>query len=392
MPSDKVDRESDQQGWYHGKRLPSLDGAGVLIHSVGKYFLHKTNILLILEVSMLPDLEQIKQKALQALERIQDEASLEDWRIANLGRSSLLMMVFDQLGKLAREDRPTIGKQANEVKRMLEMAFSTRADALHQAALQQSLQSQRLDVTLPGRSFPMGRLHPATISLRLIVRVFADMGFQVYRSPEVDTDDYNFGLLNMPPNHPARDMWDTFYTSMPNVSLRPHTSPGQIHVMRQYAPQPIRAILPGVCYRYEQINARKETQFNQLEVLAVGKNITLGDLKGTVSDFARRLFGQNIRTRFRASYFPFTEPSAEYDFECLLCNGKGCSVCAGTGWLEIGGCGMVHPTVLQNGGYDPAQFTGFAAGLGTERIMMLKHRIEDIRYFWTNDMRFLEQF
>jgi phenylalanyl-tRNA synthetase alpha chain len=187
-------------------------------------------------------------------------------------------------------------------------------------------------------------------------------------------------------------MWDTFYTNMPNVSLRPHTSPGQIHVMRQYAPEPIRAILPGMCYRYEQISARKETQFNQIEVLAVGENITLGDLKGTVSDFARRLFGQTIRTRFRASYFPFTEPSAEYDFECLICNGKGCSVCAYTGWLEIGGCGMVHPTVLQNGGYDPEKFSGFAAGLGTERIMMLKHRIEDIRYFWANDMRFLEQF
>jgi phenylalanyl-tRNA synthetase alpha chain len=218
------------------------------------------------------------------------------------------------------------------------------------------------------------------------------MGFQVYRSPEAETDDYNFGLLNMPPHHPARDMWDTFYTSMPNVSLRPHTSPGQIHVMRQYATEPIRAILPGICYRYEQISTRKETQFNQLEVLAVGKNITLADLKGTVSDFARRLLGQKIRTRFRASHFPFTEPSAEYDFECLLCGGKGCSVCAYTGWLEIGGCGMVHPIVLQNGGYDPDKFSGFAAGLGTERIMMLKHRIEDIRNFWANDMRFLEQF
>jgi phenylalanyl-tRNA synthetase alpha chain len=239
---------------------------------------------------------------------------------------------------------------------------------------------------------PLGRLHPANSNLRAIIRAFADMGFQVYRSPEVETDEYNFGLLNMPPHHPARDMWDTFYTSMPNVSLRPHTSPGQIHVMRQYAPEPIRAILPGMCYRYEQISARKETQFYQLEVLAVGKNITLGDLKGTVSDFARRLFGQNIRTRFRASYFPFTEPSAEYDFECLICGGKGCQVCAMTGWLEIGGCGMVHPIVLQNGGYDPEKYSGFAAGLGTERIMMLKHHIEDIRYFWANDMRFLEQF
>lgn len=341
---------------------------------------------------MLMDFDQIKQKALQALQSIQDEGDLEAWRIAHLGRSSQLMLIFDQLGKLAKEDRPVIGRSANEIKRILEAAFSDRAAALHQTALLHSLKSERLDVTLPGRPLPVGRLHPATISLRLIIKAFADMGFQVYRTPEVESDEYNFGLLNMPPDHPARDMWDTFYTSMPNVSLRPHTSPGQIHVMRQYAPEPIRAILPGMCYRYEQINARKETQFYQLEVLAVGKNITLGDLKGTVSDFARRIFGQNIRTRFRASYFPFTEPSAEYDFECLLCGGKGCTVCAGTGWLEIGGCGMVHPIVLQNGGYDPEKFTGFAAGLGTERIMMLKHRIEDIRYFWSNDIRFLEQF
>jgi len=341
---------------------------------------------------MLSDLDQIEQKALQFLESIQDESSLEAWRIAHLGRSSLLMLVFDQLGKLAKEERPVVGRRANEVKRALEVAFSTRADILHQSALQHALQSERLDVTLPGRTFPIGRLHPATISLRKVIRTFADMGFQVYRSPEVETDEFNFGLLNMPPHHPARDMWDTFYTNMPNTSLRPHTSPGQIHVMRQYTPEPIRAILPGMCYRYEQISARKETQFYQLEVLAVGKNITFGDLKGTLSDFARRLFGQNIHTRFRASYFPFTEPSAEYDFECLLCNGKGCTVCAGTGWLEIGGCGMVHPVVLQNGGYDPGKFSGFAAGLGTERIMMLKHRIEDIRNFWSNDMRFLEQF
>jgi len=341
---------------------------------------------------MLSNLEQIEIKALQFLESIQDESSLEAWRVAHLGRSSLLMSTFDQLGKLAKDERPIVGRRANEVKKVLEAAFLNRSNALRESALQQSLQSEHLDVSLPGRTLPLGRLHPATISVRTVVRAFADMGFQVYRSPEVDTDEFNFGLLNMPPDHPARDMWDTFYTSMPNVSLRPHTSPGQIHVMRQYAPEPIRAILPGMCYRYEQINARKETQFNQIEVLAVGKDITLGDLKGTVSDFARRLFGQNIRTRFRASYFPFTEPSAEYDFECLLCSGKGCTVCAQTGWLEIGGCGMVHPIVLQNGGYDPAKFSGFAAGLGTERIMMLKHHIEDIRNFWSNDMRFLEQF
>lgn len=341
---------------------------------------------------MLAELDEIEQTALNALEAIQDEASLEAWRVAHLGRSAPLMRVFDQLGKLSREERPAIGKRANEVKRSLEAAYTNSLDTLRQSALLNSLQSERLDVTLPGRPVPIGRLHPATISMRSIIRAFADMGFQVYRSPEVETDDYNFGLLNMPPHHPARDMYDTFYTNMPNVSLRPHTSPGQIHVMRQYAPEPIRAILPGMCYRYEQVTARHETQFNQLEVLAVGKNITLGDLKGTLSDFARRLLGQNIHTRFRASYFPFTEPSAEFDFECLICGGKGCPVCGWSGWLEIGGSGMVHPIVLQNGGYDPEKFTGFAAGLGTERIMMLKHHIEDVRYFFVNDLRFLEQF
>jgi phenylalanyl-tRNA synthetase alpha chain len=341
---------------------------------------------------MLSDLDQIEQAALQALHSIQDETSLEAWRVTHLGRSAPLMQVFDRLGKLTKEERPVIGRRANEVKRSLEAAYTGRLNALRQSALQHSLQSEHLDVTLPGRALPVGHIHPANISLREVIRTFADMGFQVYRSPEVETDEYNFGLLNMPPHHPARDMWDTFYTNMPNVSLRPHTSPGQIYVMRQYAPEPIRAILPGMCYRYEQISARKETQFNQIEVLAVGANITMGDLKGTIADLARRLFGQHIRTRFRASYFPFTEPSAEYDFECLLCGGKGCAVCAGSGWLEIGGCGMVHPIVLQNGGYDPEKFTGFAAGLGTERIMMLKHRIEDIRNFWGNDLRFLEQF
>jgi phenylalanyl-tRNA synthetase alpha chain len=349
-------------------------------------------IIYIAEVTMVSDLDQIQQTALQALESIQDESGLETWRVAHLGRSAPLMQVFDQLGKLSKEERPLIGRRANEVKRALESAYTTHIETIRQAALQHSLQTERIDVTLPGRIRPIGRFHPATISMRSIIRAFADMGFQVYRSPEVETDEYNFGLLNMPPHHPARDMYDTFYTSMPNTSLRPHTSPGQIHVMRQYAPQPIRAILPGMCYRYEQVTARHETQFNQLELLAVGKNITLGDLKGTLSDFARRLFGPAIRTRFRASYFPFTEPSAEYDFECLICGGKGCAVCAWSGWLEIGGCGMVHPIVLQNGGYDPEEFTGFAAGLGTERIMMLKHHIDDVRNFWTNDMRFLEQF
>ena len=341
---------------------------------------------------MLTQLEQIHQSALDALQNAADESTLEQWRITHLGRSAPLMLVFDQLGSMPREERPLIGKRANEVKRLLEAALATRQEALRQSALSRSMKAERLDVTLPGRPLPRGRLHPATATLREIIRVFSDMGFQVYRSPEVETDEFNFTLLNMPPHHPARDMWDTFHITTPGLVLRTHTSPGQIHVMRENATRPVRAILPGMCYRYEQVSARKETQFNQLEVLAVGHNITFGDLKGTINDFARRLMGMEVRTRFRASHFPFTEPSAEADFECFLCGGKGCGVCSGTGWLEIMGCGMVHPTVLANGGYDPAEFSGFAAGIGPERVAMLRHKIEDIRNFWANDLRFLEQF
>jgi phenylalanyl-tRNA synthetase alpha chain len=302
------------------------------------------------------------------------------------------MQVFDQLGNLPKEERPTVGRRANQVKQALEAAFAARSEILRQSALQLALESERLDVSLPGRPQAQGRLHPITQILRQIYRIFGDMGFQVYRSREVETDEYNFGLLNIPPYHPARDMWDTFHTTTPGVILRTHTSPGQIHVMRECAPEPIRVILPGMCYRYEQVSARKDTQFNQVEGLAVGKRITMGDLKGTLTDFARRMFNPQVRTRFRASHFPFTEPSAEMDVECFLCGGRGCVVCAGSGWLEILGCGMVHPVVLRNGGYDPATFSGFAFGMGPERIAMLRYGIEDIRYLWSNDMRFLEQF
>ncbi len=341
---------------------------------------------------MLDQLNQIEQSALQAIEAVQDEAALERWRVSFLGRSSPLMQVFDQMGTLSKEERPLIGRRANEIKKALETALNGRTEALRQAALAHSLASERLDVSLPGRPLPLGRLHPLTQTLREIYRIFAEMGFQVYRSREVESDEYNFQLLNMPEDHPARDMWDTFYTTTPGVLLRTHTSPGQIHVMYQYAPEPIRVILPGVVYRYEQVSARKDTQFTQVEGLAVGRSITFGDLKGTLADFARRMFGQKVRARFRPSYFPFTEPSAEVDIECFLCAGAGCQVCKGSGWLEILGSGMVHPTVLRNGGYDPEQYSGFAFGMGVERIAMLRYKIEDIRYFWANDLRFLEQF
>ena len=341
---------------------------------------------------MLDQLAEIQESALADLKQASDPEALERWRVARLGRSSPLMGVFDKMGQLPKEERPAIGRKANEVKRALESALAEKTEALRQVQLQRSLQAERLDVTLPGRPRVRGRLHPNTLTMREIYRVFGEMGFQVYRTREVETDEYNFELLNIPPHHPARDLWDTFHTTTPGVLLRTHTSPGQIHVMRQYAPQPVRVVLPGMCYRYEQVSARKDIQFTQVEGLVIDRDITLADLKGTLNEFYRRLFGRDVRTRFRASYFPFTEPSGEMDVECILCGGAGCGMCSGTGWLELLGCGMVHPNVLRNGGYDPEAFSGFAFGMGPERTTILRYRIPDIRDIWGNDLRFLEQF
>jgi phenylalanyl-tRNA synthetase alpha chain len=247
-------------------------------------------------------------------------------------------------------------------------------------------------VTLPGRLPPLGRLHVATRIMRQICGIFADLGFQIYRSREVEDDLTNFELLNMPPHHPARDMWDTFHTTTPGVILRTHTSPGQIHVMRELCPEPIRVILPGMCYRYEAITTRSEIQFQQIEGLAVGTGVTMADLKGTITAFARRMFGQERQVRIRSSYFPFTEPSIEVDIDWPRDDPNADRLTKGTGWLEIMGAGMVHPVVLRNGGYDPDRFSGFAFGMGLQRITMLKFAIDDIRQFWANDLRFLRQF
>jgi phenylalanyl-tRNA synthetase alpha chain len=352
---------------------------------------------------MIDKLSEIERTALENLDAITDQTALEAWRVANIGRSSPLMMVFSELGKLSREERPVVGAAANRVRAALESALTERAEAIKAAALAKSLEEESLDVTLPGRGVQVGRLHPSTQQLRRVLDILAEMGFQVYTSREVETDEMNFQLLNFPPHHPAREMQDTIYVEAGErgdnpVLLRTQTSPGQIRAMREYSaanpenPPPIRIASPGMCFRHEQITARSEIQFNQVEGLVVGENITFADLKGTLIDFARRMFGQNVRTRFRASYFPFTEPSAEMDVECFVCGGKGCQVCKNSGWLEILGCGMVHPVVLQNGGYDPARYSGFAWGMGPERQLMLRYKIDDIRYFWGNDLRFLEQF
>jgi phenylalanyl-tRNA synthetase alpha chain len=319
-----------------------------------------------------------------------DEAALHGWKSTFL--TGALQKALSLIGGLPVGERKAFGQKANQVKEDLTRAYEAALAETKERALAKSLEADALDVTLPGRPSPRGRLHVSTQTLRRIYAAFADLGFQVYRSPEVEDDETNFGLLNMPEHHPARDMWDTFHTTTPGVLLRTHTSPGQIHVMRQLCPRPIRVILPGMCYRYEAITTRSEIMFHQVEGLCVGTTVTMADLKGTLIAFARRLFGAERRVRIRSSYFPFTEPSIEVDMDCIVCAGKGCSLCKRSGWLEILGAGMVHPTVLRNGGYDPEHHSGFAFGMGPERIAMLTYAIDDIRQFWANDLRFLQQF
>lgn len=337
------------------------------------------------------DLQELEQRGMDVLAGVTNSDALEAWRLSYLGKKGELTLAVRSVGQLPREERPAFGKLANVVKTRLEEAYESRLEALKREELERALKASSLDVTLPGQRPDLGRLHPTTQTLREIYRIFAQMGFQVFRSHEVETDEYNFQLLNFPPHHPARDMQDTLYVNE-EVLLRTHTSPGQIHAMRSLHPNPIRVILPGKCYREEQLTVRSEFMFYQVEGLAVGKNITMTDLKGTMANFARMMFGADRQLRFRCSYFPFTEPSVEVDIDCIICGGEGCRLCKQTGWLEIAGAGMVHPTVLKNGGYDPAEWSGFAFGGGVERMAMLKHRIEDIRYFYSNDVRFLEQF
>ena len=341
---------------------------------------------------MLDELENTYQEATATLAAAEGREALEAWYRDTLGKKGGVYLLTRNMGALSAEERPAYGRRLNEVKAELEAAYGEKLARAEDDELQAQMAAGALDVTLPGRKPAEGRLHIITQTLRDIYRVFGDMGFQVYRTRDVETDEMNFELLNFPPHHPAREMQDSFYTTIEGVILRTHTSAGQIRAMREYYPESIRVVLPGMCYRNEQVTARSEMQFTQVELLAVGDNISFADLKGTLTEFARRMFGAERQTRFRASYFPFTEPSAEMDISCFLCGGEGCNICKYTGWLEILGCGMVHPTVLRNGGYDPERYFGFAAGMGPERIAMLKYGIDDIRQFWANDLRFLEQF
>ena len=344
---------------------------------------------------MSDSIEEIRHEALGSLRSIADSDALSGWRSQYLGRRGSVGKLFSLIGGLPQEERATFGQRVNELQRELNQAFAERESLIQGQLLAQDLEEGEIDITLPAYPRRRGGLHPSTRTHREFQTIWADMGFQVYQSRDVEEDDFNFTLLNLPPHHPARDMQDTFYTTDPRVLLRTHTSPGQIRAMRELGDggtKPIRVILPGMCYRQEQITARSEIQFTQVEGLAIGRNIRMSDLKGTIAEFAKRMYNPKANVRYRASYFPFTEPSMEVDVECFLCGGEGCRVCKHTGWLEIAGSGMVHPTVLRNGGYDPSEWSGFAFGMGPERITMLKHGIQDIRYFWGNDLRFLQQF
>ncbi len=341
---------------------------------------------------MIDEIEGLRAKAIAELDSINDLEGVEAWRIRYLGKKGALTQILRQLGTLELEQRRWAGAAANEVKAVLESSLEQKVKSLREAAIAASLERERVDVTLPGYPLSVGRLHPTTQILREICDIFASMGFQVVEGPEVEWDYYNFEALNIPKDHPARDMWATLWIAgQENMLLRTHTSPMQIRVMEKMPP-PVRVVIPGKVYRYEATDATHESMFYQVEGLAVDKNITFADLKGTLFEFVRRLFGEKRKARFRCDYFPFVEPGVEIAIDCLICEGAGCRLCGNTGWLEILGAGMVHPEVLRRVNYDPEVYTGFAFGMGVERIPMLRYGIDDIRLFYGNDLRFLRQF
>jgi phenylalanyl-tRNA synthetase alpha chain len=335
---------------------------------------------------MLRTLQKLEREALECLDAVGSDRELAHWRSDYLGRRGKLTALLRSLGSLPADQRPTAGRRANELKCQLQTALDERRKFFHPVG-----RDQRLDVSLPGRPSGAGRLHPITATMRRMRSAFGQMGFQVFEGRDVETDEYNFTLLNLPPYHPARDSHDTFYTTRPDVLLRTHTSPAQIRVMRRVG-APLRAVVPGTCYRYDQPDASHNWLFNQMEGFAVGTNIHLTDLLGAISGLVQLLFGKESRVRFRAHYFPFTEPSIEADLQCTVCGGSGCRLCKGSGWVEIIPGGMIHPKVLCNGGIDPVRYSGFAFGAGVDRIAALWYRIPDIRLLYENDVRFLEQF
>ena len=344
-------------------------------------------------------IEELVQEAIGELASIDNPEALEHWRVGYLGRRGKLTLVLRGIAQLDPEQRRTAGAAGNAAKRDLEQALEQRSTDISSAHLDRAFSRDQIDVTLPGRPPATGRLHPTTLIIREICDAFVAMGFSVVEGPEVEWEHYNFEMLNIPQGHPARDMWNSIWLDYQDPSghrpmlLRTHTSPMQARVMESTEP-PVRVVVPGKCYRYEATDATHEWHFYQVEGLAVDEGITFADLKGTLYEFARRMFGEERRVRFRCDYFPFVEPGVDMSIDCFACQGEGmgCRICRDSGWIEIMGAGMVHPKVLAGVGYDPEKYTGFAFGLGPERIAMLKYGIDDIRLFYSNDLRFLRQF
>jgi len=343
--------------------------------------------------SFSAQLTDLRARALAAVQKADDPAELDGAESSYLGKNGELRKLLGGIGQLPGEDRPKVGALANPIREELEESIRARRVRLKEIALDVRLAREKTDVTLPGRALPRGSLHPLMETQREIARVFAQFGFVTYEAPEVETDELNFELLNIPADHPARDLWDTLYVAGTDRKyvLRTHTSPGQIRVMRSTEP-PIRALLPGRCFRYEAVDASHGFEFFQVEGLMVDEGTTLATLRGLLDQFAKAMFGPTTATRFRPGYYPFTEPSVAFDIGCLICGGSGCAACKRSGWLTILGAGMVHPVVLRNGGLDPERYQGFAFGMGVDRIAMLRHGISDLRVFLQDDLRFLESF
>ncbi len=336
------------------------------------------------------ELDRIKQEAMESLGKAETLEILNDVRVGVLGKKGKLTGILKSMKDVAPEDRPKVGQMVNSVREEIEGALQEAQKEMEHRVQEARLQKEVIDVTLPAKKNPVGHSHPNTVALKEVERVFIGMGYEVVEGPEVEKDYYNFEALNIPANHPAKDEQDTFYING-DILLRTQTSSTQIHEMEK-GRMPIRMIAPGRVYRSDAVDATHSPSFHQVEGLVVDKNITFADLKGTLQEFSRELFGQETKVRFRPHHFPFTEPSAEMDVSCFKCGGTGCRFCKGSGWIEILGCGMVHPHVLEMSGIDPKEYTGFAFGVGLERIALLKYEIDDMRLLYENDIRFLKQF
>lgn len=339
---------------------------------------------------MKEELEELKTKALSEIDKAKDNEALNNIRVALLGKKGELTAILKGMKDVKPEDRPAVGKLVNETREAIEEKLTAARKSFEEAELAMKLKSEKIDVTLPSKDVPTGHLHPNTVALNEVEKIFTGMGYEVAEGPEIEYDYYNFEALNIPANHPAKDEQDTFYINK-DILLRTQTSPVQVREM-ETGRLPIRMIAPGRVFRADEVDATHSPSFHQVEGMVIDKGITFADLKGTLAEFAKQLFGEDTKVKFRPHHFPFTEPSAEMDVSCFKCGGKGCRFCKGEGWIEILGCGMMHPNVLRMSGVDPDVYTGFAFGVGLERIALLKYEIDDMRLLYENDIRFLKQF